>query len=416
MSNTIADALARGPQAAAHITKTPILYPHVMSGALTLRKSQAAVLHRRKSMNIFNASTLPADGLQNSSFTDIRLSGADIVAGVTLRMTYANNTGAQLADWHARHAYYLFDRIDVLAENGSVVVETITPEHLSKSWLGLPPAAHERVKQALQYGPGDVNGNPAPLSDATSRTIYFPLNGTVLQNSALPPYALAAPLILRCYFRGAASFVGPFTSSMVPSGTAGLSITGFDAVVTTYQHDASERADLARRYAEAGVRSPCLDIRFARPGVQRTQENIVEGLNTIRLSSVQGLVTSMSVVLQRIYAAGYGYGLYGTPTKVDLLDEKGSSLYGQPLEFDLLQATQEVDMGSVVDDNLEKIASLPIGGSSGEAAGQLHGYIPMSGHHQIQLSASPGAYTVSIIYRTASVIRIEKAHITVHSS
>ena len=417
MTSTISDALARGPSAAAHVVRTHDIYPHVKSGELALRKSQIPVLHRRKTMNVFNASTLAADGLVNSSFTDIRLQGADIISGITLRLSFTNNTGAQLQAWYARWAFYIFDHIDVLLENSSTVLERIEPEHLCKAWLRLPPSAHERVKQGLQGGRSNAEDEAPFMNDGTSRTLYFPLLGCSLASQEIPPYALASPIILRCYFRGSGAFVGPYAPRMIPNGTAGLAITAFDAVVTAYQHDASERADLARRYAMAGIRSPPLDIRFARPGLQRTSENITsDGLYTIRLSSVQGLVTSMSVVLQRLNAEGFGYGLYGTPTKVDLLDEKGSSLYGQPLDYLLLQNTQAISDGNIVDDNLQKICPVPIGGTSGEAAGQIHGYVPMSGHHQLVVACAPGVYTVSVIYRTAAHMRIEKSHVTVHAS
>jgi hypothetical protein len=417
MTTSISDALARGPSAAQHLVRTHDLYPHVKSGDLTIRKSQVAVLHRRKTAATYQSQTLPSTGLQSAGFVDIRLTGADVLAGITLRMTYKNDTGAQLALWNARWAWYLFDHIDILAENGSTVLERLEPEALSKAWLQLPPSAHERVKQGLQAGPGDGSGNPAAMNDGTSRSLFFPLLGCALTSQEIPPFALNSPIIIRAYFRGASAFTGPFTATMIPNGTAGLTISAFDALVNGYQHDASERADLARRYAMAGLRSPPLDIRFARPGFQRTQETFTnEGLLNIRLSSVQGLITSMSVVLQKIYTAGFGYGLYGTAQKIDLLDEQGSSLYGSPLSFGDIQITQAISDGNVSDDNLQKILPIPIGGESGEEAGQIHGYVPMTGHHQLQLSASPGEYTVTVIYRSVAHMRVEKSHLTVHSS
>ena len=417
MTTTISNALARGPSAAQHLVRTHELYPHVKSGDLTLRKSQVAVLHRRKTAATYQSQTLPSTGLQNAGFVDIRLSGADVLSGITLRMTYRNDTGGQLQRWNARWAYYIFDHIDILAENGSTVLERIEPEHLSKKWLQLPPTAHERVKHGLQGGPDDGNGNPAAMNDGTSRSLYFPLLGSVLSSQEIPAFALSSPLIIRAYFRGASAFTGPFTATMIPNGVTGLTISAFDALVNGYQHDASERADLSRRYSMAGLRSPPLDIRFARPGFQRTQETFTnEGLLNIRLSSVQGLVTSMSVILQKIYSAGFGYGLYASPTKIDLLDEQGSSLYGSPLSFGDIQVTQAISDGNVSDDNLQKILPIPIGGESGEEAGQIHGYVPMAGHHQLQLTAAPGDYTVTVVYRTVAHIRVEKAHLTVHSS
>jgi hypothetical protein len=417
MTSTISDAVRRGPSAASHLVRTHELYPHVKSGELTLRKSQVAVVHRRTTMAVFNSATIPTNGFSNAGFADISLSGADIISGITLRLTYANNTGAQLNQWKARWAWYIFDHLDILAENGSVVLERLEPEHLSKSWHELPPAAHERVKEGLQSGfDSNDTGNPPATNDGTSTTLYFPLLGCSLATQEIPPFALSSPIIIRCYFRGSAVFTGPYTAQMIPNGPP--TITAFDAITTAYQLDASERNDLARRYAMAGLRSsPPLDIRMARPGFQKTQETFSGGtLHTIRLSSVQGLVTSMAVILQKIDSQGFGYGLYYPPHRVDLLDEKGSSLFGQPLDYNLLQVTQALTDGGTHDFNLNKLLALPIGGFSGEASGQIHGYVPMSGNHQLQVQADAGDYTVTIIYRTVAHMRVERAHLTVHSS
>ena len=417
MSSNISDALRRGPQAAAHLVRTHELYPHVKSGELVLRKSQAAVLHRRSTVAVFNSATIPSSGFASACFADIPLTGADVISGVTLRIKYLNSTGAQLNRWDATWAFYLLDHVDILAENGSVVVERIEPEHLVKAWGELPREAHERVREGLQGGPEDAGGNPPAVSNGQSATIYYPLLNCSLGSLELPPFALAAPIILRVYFRGSAAFSrGGYTPQMIPNGPP--TITGFDAVVSAYQLDSSERNDLARRYAMAGLRSPPLDIRMARPGFQRTQETFVGAgsLQTIRLSSVQGLVTSMAVLIQNLDATGFGYGLYYTPERVDLVDEKGSSLYGQPLDYALLQATQMVTDGVVNDYNMSRVLALPIGGTSGEAAGQIHGYVPMSGHHQLRIEGPAGDYTVTVIYRTVGHARIEKGHITVHSS
>jgi hypothetical protein len=416
MSSTIADALRRGPSSAAHLVRTHELYPHVKSGELTLRKSQNAVVHRRSTMAVYNSATIPSAGFASACFSDIPLTGADVIAGVTLRITFLNSTGIQLNQLKARWAWYLLDHVDILGENGSTVLERIEPEHLVKAWGELPREAHERVREGLQGGPENAGGNPPAVNDGQSRTIYYPLLSSNLATQEIPPFALAAPIIIRVYFRGSAVFTsGPYAAQMIPNGPP--TITAFDAVISAYQLDVSERNDLARRYAMAGLRSPPLDIRMARPGFQRTQETFAGGsLHTIRLSSVQGLVTSMAVLIQKPDATGFGYGLYYTPERVDLVDEKGSSLYGQPLDYGLLQATQMVTDGFINDFNMSRVLALPIGGTSGEAAGQIHGYVPMSGHHQLRIEGPAGDYTVTVIYRTVGHARIEKGHITVHSS
>ena len=61
-------------------------------------------------------------------------------------------------------------------------------------------------------------------------------------------------------------FTGPFTADQVPNGTAGLTVSAFDAVLTCHQYDNSDRQALASRHASAGLKTSPLDIRYARPG------------------------------------------------------------------------------------------------------------------------------------------------------
>jgi hypothetical protein len=423
MSTNIQDAQRRGPTATAHLATSPAgaLYPHVQTpGGLTLRKSQAVVLNRRRTYNVFNASTLPENALSSAAFADVRLQGCDVVDGVTLRVTVQNATGAALGLWSALWTWNILSHVDVLAEGGSTVLERIEPDHLIREWAKLDRPRHLAVHKGLtgeqsSHIPADP---PPPFADGTSRTILIPLLGSMLDSQEIAPFALASPIILRCYFRGSSVFSGPFTATQIPNGTAGLTVTAFDAVVTAHQYDNSERQSLANRYAAAGLRSPPLDIRYARTGLARTTENVTSttGFHHIRLSSVQGLVTSINIVVRDI--ATWGLGLILTPQAIDLLDEKGASVYGQPLDYSLLASTECRDQGVYADDAVfARILPVPIGGEASEHSGAISGYMPMSGHHQLAVKfAATGALEVSVIYRTVSHVRIERSHITVHSS
>jgi hypothetical protein len=240
----------------------------------------------------------------------------------------------------------------------------------------------------------------------------------MLARHEVAPFALSAPIVIRTFFRGPSVFTGPQTGTQVPNGVGGLTVSAFDAVLTCHQYDQSDRLSLTNRYAAAGLKTPPLDIRYARPGYQRSTEAVpsTTAMHTIRLSSVQGLVTSLNILVRDL--SGLGTALFHPPTVVDLLDERGASVYGSPLSYELLQATECVSQGIYSSfTSATKVLPIPVGGESGEDSGAISGYIPMSGNHQLSFKLGvTGSFEVTVIYRTVAVARIEKSHITIHNS
>jgi hypothetical protein len=239
----------------------------------------------------------------------------------------------------------------VLGENGSVCLERIEPDHLIREWAKLDRQRHLTVHKGLTGESGSAVTDPPPaIQDGASRTILIPLLGSVLDTQEIAPFALAGPIVLRCYFRGSSVFVGPYTATQIPNGTAGLTVTDFSAIVSAYQYDQSEKQALVNRYALAGLKTPPLDVRYPRASFQRSTENVVSTSSflNLRLSSVAGLVTSMNVIIRDL--ANLGTGIYYAPAAIDLLDEKGASVYGAPLDYALLRATECRDQGIYTDD------------------------------------------------------------------
>ena len=420
MSTGIQDALRRGPSSAVHMVKTQAeLYPHVQSGDLALRRSAVPVIHRRRTQQVYLASTTPETALASGGFADIRLQGCDVIDSIVLRLTVSNATGAALSQWFGKWAWSLISHVDVLAEGGSVTLETIHSEHMIREWALLDRDRHLAVHKGLT-GDQDaavVGAAPPTIPDGTSRTIYIPLLGSMLSSLELAPFALASPLILRVYFN-AAAFVGPYLAQQLPNGKAGLSISAFDAVVTAHLYDNSERQGLTSRYALAGIKTPPLALRYARSGQQRSVENITStsGFFNLRLSSIQGLITSMNVIVRDLTLGGTG--TFYAVQAVDLLDEKGASVYGQPLDFDLLLATECRDQGITAEDvELSRVTPIPIGGESTEHSGAISSYIVMNGNHVLALQMPfVGAAEITVIYRSVSHASISKSHVTVHAS
>jgi hypothetical protein len=80
---------------------------------------------------VFNSSTLPADALSNAgSFTDIRIQGADPLMSMTLSLTLANDDAKNaIANLTAENVLAFIDHVDVMGNNGSLVLERIDFDH-----------------------------------------------------------------------------------------------------------------------------------------------------------------------------------------------------------------------------------------------------------------------------------------------
>ena len=418
MSNHIQDAATRSGSRP-HLERTHQTYPHTQVGDLNLRSSQAVTVHRSQALNVFNAQTLPTDCWDSPGFADIRLTGADIVQGLTVRMSIQNTTGAAVGPIPARLVWFLMTHIELLCENGSTVLERIEAEHLLNAWHKLGPYALERIRIGLQGGDETTAGFSIAAGDST--TLYIPLLETAIERLELPIFALAAPVIVRIHWRGRQAFRGTIGTA-VPAGS--VDVTRFDAVAASWKLPASERQELSRRFASAGLRGPNLDLRFARCGFQRSTETLTPGVeHLVRLSAVSGLVTSIAVALVGTdELAQYGSA---TATRtfldgVDIRDERGSSLNGQVLDVKLLAMTTELHKAVSATASSAYFLEVPIGGLSGESSGQLHGYVPMNGYHQLVLKTKSGgattAFEVVVIYRTVAVAQVNNGHIVVQHS
>lgn len=416
--NHIQDASARSGSRP-HLQCTHATYPHTQVGDLNLRSSQAVTVHRSQALNVYNAQTLPSDCWDSPGFSDIRLTGADVVQGITLRMTIQNTYPEPVGPIPARLIFFLMTHIELLCENGSTVLERVEAEHLLNAWHKLGPYALERIRVALQGG--DETAEGFTIASGASTTLYIPLLETALDRLELPIFALAAPVIVRIHWRGRATFRGPIENSVSASS---INVTRFDAVASSWKLPSSVRQELSRRYASAGLRGPALDLRFARCGFQRSTETLTAGTeHIVRLSAVSGLVTSIGVALVGTDALAPYDSAPATRSfldGVDIRDERGSSLNGQVLDINLLSMTSELHKAVSTPASTAYFIEIPVGGLSGESSGQLHGYVPMSGYHQLVLRTKSGgattAFEVVVIYRTIAVAQVNAGHVTVQHS
>jgi hypothetical protein len=119
-----------------------------------LRRSQDVFLDRSHRGQVFNSSTLPADALAYAgSFTDIRMQGADPLMSMTFRLTLANDdTINAIANLVAENVLAFIDHINVMGNNGSLVLERIDFDHQFLDFAEHDPASYARICCALTGG------------------------------------------------------------------------------------------------------------------------------------------------------------------------------------------------------------------------------------------------------------------------
>ena len=235
-------------------------------------------------------------------------------------------------------------------------------------------------------------------------TFYIPVFRSVLVQNELMSAGLVGPLVLRVWWRGLQWLnAGQILGALPPR------VASFDLLCQTNNWDPSRAAQIGNRM----MTGPRQDIRFAIPQFQRTIENLVGGQAfTLRLSGVQGLITSMTVMIRDLTQSTY---IVQPLRQLDLLDPAGASLLGgsyvDSLYASLIYgASQQIRFDtSGVTFNAFRI---PISGANvahSELRGHVEAFIPMSGSHQLRfIPTVSGNLQVSIIYYSVGMLSIER--------
>jgi hypothetical protein len=398
-------AQARGQAGAQQVqtSQDGDLFPTVRVGNFNLRRSQNVFLNRSHRVQVFNSSTLPADALTNAgSFTDIRIQGADPLMSMTFRLTLANDdTKTAIANLVAENVLAFIDHIDVMGNNGSLVLERIDFDHQFLAFAEHDPDSYARIRCALQGGStGATFGIPA----SGQITLYIPVFRSVLIQNELMSAGLVGPLVLRVWWRGLQWLnAGQILGALPPR------VASFDLLCQTNNWDPSRAAQIGNRM----MSGPRQDIRFAIPQFQRTIENLVGGQAfTLRLSGVQGLVTSMTVMIRDLTQSTY---VVQPLRQLDLLDPAGASLLGgsyvDSLYASLIYgASQQIRFDSSgVTFNAFRIPISGVNVAHSELRGHVEAFIPMSGSHQLRfIPTVSGNLQVTIIYYSVGMLSIER--------
>ena len=400
-----AQAQARGQAGAQQVqtSQDGDLFPTVRVGNFNLRRSQNVFLNRSHRIQVFNSSTLPSDALSNAgSFTDIRIQGADPLMSMTLRLTLANDDAKNdIANLTAENVLGFIDHVDIMGNNGSLVLERIDFDHQFLAFAEHDPDSYARLRCALQGGStGATFGIPA----AGALTIYIPIFRSVLIQNELMSAGLIGPLVLRVWWRGL-----QWVNNGQVLGATAPRVASFDLLCQTTNWDPSRAAQIVNRM----MSGPRQDIRYAIPQFQKTIENLVGGQAfTLRLSGVQGLVTSMTVMIRDLAQSIY---IVQPLKQLDFLDPAGASLLGgsyvDSLYTSLIYgASQQIRFDST--GVTYSAFRIPISGANvahSELRGHVEAFIPMSGSHQLRFIPSvSGNLQVSVIYYSVGMLSIER--------
>ena len=400
MSNDNVTLASRRPGSIAHLTRGSSPYAHLKGpGALNLRASAAQTLHRRQDISVFNASTQPVDALSSGGYSDIVIRHSGLMQSISLKVTLEHPSGVALV---ARDLFFLFSHVDVLA-SGSTVIERVEAEHLWFAFTRLSPSEQAAITWGLS---GGQTADPAQeFNTGTSLTVFVPFLHAMLSDHHIAVgFTTNEAITLRSYFRGPA-WTGP-DNVLATQPT----ISSFQAIVRAYE-DAHELELQRQRYL---VNTVPTHLRFARPSFQKTTESMTTGRTVVRLASVHGMCTSLSI-LARVPGATYGLEPI---TTVDIL-QNGSSIWGQPLDAVFLQSDEAPHEGlnpSAFNAGDYRALSLPIasvGARKGEARGAVLGYRVFDGSSFELVLTGPVIADVEIVvlYQTVAVMEINRGRI-----
>ena len=182
--------------------------------------------------------------------------------------------------------------------------------------------------------------------------------------------------------------------------------------IDSWIYDVSVQEKTLQKY-----RSSTLDFRFSNTKFQKSIENVSPNqFFTLRLASVQGLVTSMTVIFRTI-----SDDTIQTIKKLDMLDSSGASLLGgAALEHAYLQCTQRPRDNRYVNSSTEPDLAtdlyfrVPISQESSAhgSQGSVNGYLPMSGTHQPSIYYESASSTtipveITVLYNSVSTLSIQ---------
>jgi hypothetical protein len=247
---------------------------------------------------------------------------------------------------------------------------------------------------------GITTNTPITLDTSESGTILVPIN-TFLSDNEIPISALDAPVIVRIWFK---------TGSYI-ADTGLISISSATLLADSWEYSAEIRHKQIGKF-----QSSKLDYRVLTPKFQRTIETITPNtVYNLRLSSVQGIVSSMTVILRLVSS-----GATLTINSLDLLTPSGASMLGgQLITHQYLQAIQRAKEHRFVPNTGESALvsdqyfRVPISeyAQPHSSMGGVNGYFVSDGYNQLSFLYSAGNNTpvaceITVLYDAVSTVSL----------
>jgi hypothetical protein len=396
--NLISDALKRGKAAASHLVTTHQPIQHIQAGGLNLPQSQVSVNYRNTKTMIVNPTSQPVNPLTSGGFVDFRLTSSDSIKGITFAITlHRDSTYEGYQTLEADKAIDMLTHYEIYTENGSLLCTRTEAAHIKQYMGDLAVDQYNLIKCALEGGNGSTMTQSMPAAGA-NQVIYIPLLRTFLVDNQIMVSALNSPVTIRLWFNAGCSM-----SQMK------LEISNIQMFVDQYCYDDSIRSQNIVKYQNK------LDFRVMCPKYQRSSEVITPGVPfTLRLTSVTGMITSLSVKL-------YVSNAQQIITKCDLLNEGNQSvLGGQALPHSYLNTVVKARQGryartgSAINSDYIFHVQISDHEALNDSQGVIGGYFVSNGYHSLQIYYDSTVYTtpqnciIEVLYSSVGTFSVNK--------
>lgn len=338
--------------------------------------------------------------ISNGGSVDIRIPARSFAYAdhMTLHLRITNSTGAATTLVPAR---WLFNRIEIWANNGQRKIADILPEELWAS-TALFSSDQWEHHSALENTTADW-GSPTAISNGTTVDYYVRLTGNIFGQIKLPMMALDGDLVIRPYFE-------PFSKTNAASGAA-PTLTALNVIFNCVVLD---QKDYLLKQAEYRSKPHIYDyldgIRQLWPAQAITAGQSLE----LRLSGIRGRIPGLFVFVRANNPTGanlYGFADLDNCT-FDLLTPNGDSMliYQPSGRFLRFHEFSERFVSSRFGKNVKMYyLSFSTDPVADLTSGTNFGYQVLTGDERIRINFdaafTPGTYEVGVLlYKCSELI------------
>jgi hypothetical protein len=410
MSDKIQKVIQRSQAAAHHLVHTSEPFDFKKAGKLNLKENHNHVQHRNVKFQVVNPSNQPASPLQSGSsiFTDFRVNSSEPVQQMWIQCDLLcdasfDGTPAPITD---SLVWNMIDRIEMLAENGSVVLQQVSGAAMECRHFAFDESQYRGISNALRGA--NTNQSGLTLDAGESGTIYIPLLFNILADNEIAVSALNSAVTIRLYWRSGADLSG---DSYL------IDVTSTNLIIQEYQYDSSVRSKIFQKLMGS---TPC-HFRFPRQGKMELTASVTPGTPyDMRLSGIHGLVTELTVE----------FLISDVTTEldsVDLFNSSGNTLLGSRMKTRFLLASREVAHPTFVQAGKgRRYLRIPISADSTEAYaqnGNLNAYHVFNGNDSLSItyvasdgSTTPVNATIRVYFSAVSTMEVKGGVVSVQHS